>query len=82
MVSIDNTMQWNIKYGLSSSGNLKSLYFLREKGPYLRNGKCEVHVIKLNLYLMVHSIVLKLENTLLSHTLNVIHQPKKSLFTG
>jgi hypothetical protein len=38
-------------------------------------------VIDINLYLMVHSIVLKLEKIWLSHTLNIIRKPKKSLFS-
>ena len=38
-------------------------------------------VIELNLYLMVHSIVLKFEKIWLSHTLNIIRKPKKSLFS-
>ena len=38
-------------------------------------------VIELNLYLMVHSIVLKFEKIWLSHTLNIIWKPKKSLFS-
>jgi hypothetical protein len=38
-------------------------------------------VIELNLYLMVHSIVLKVENIWLSHTLNIIRKPKKFLFS-
>jgi hypothetical protein len=32
-------------------------------------------VIKFNLYLMVHSIVLKFEKIWLSHTLNIIRKP-------
>jgi hypothetical protein len=38
-------------------------------------------VIELNLYVMVHSIVLKFENVWLSYTLNIIWKPKKSLFS-
>ena len=38
-------------------------------------------VIELNLYLMVHNIVLKFENICLNHTLNIIRKPKKSLFS-
>jgi hypothetical protein len=38
-------------------------------------------VIKLNLYLMVHSIVLKFEKSWLSHILNIIRKSKKSLFS-
>jgi hypothetical protein len=38
-------------------------------------------VIELNLYLMVHSIVWKFEKIWLSHTLNIIRKPKKSLFS-
>jgi DNA modification methylase len=38
-------------------------------------------VIELNLYLMVHSIVLKFEKIWLSGTLNIIRKPKKSLFS-
>jgi len=38
-------------------------------------------VIELNLYLMVHNIVLKFENIWLSHTLNIIRKPKKSLLS-
>ena len=51
------------------------------------NGKCEIKVnvkytiIKFNLYFMVYSIVLKFEKIWLSHTLNIIRKPKKSLFT-
>ena len=37
--------------------------------------------IKLNLYLLVHRIVLKFEKIWLSHTLNIIRKPKKSLFS-
>jgi hypothetical protein len=37
--------------------------------------------IKLNLYFMVHRIVLKLEKIWLSRTLNIIRKPKKSLFS-
>jgi hypothetical protein len=35
-------------------------------------------VIEFNLYLIVHSIVLKFEKIWLSHTLNIIRKPKKS----
>jgi hypothetical protein len=47
------------------------------------SGKVNVKytVIELNLYLMVHSIVLKCEKIWLSHTLNIIQKPKKSLFS-
>jgi hypothetical protein len=38
-------------------------------------------IIKLNLYFMVYSIVLKFENIWLSGTLNIIRKPKKSLFS-
>ena len=38
-------------------------------------------VIELNLYLMVHSIVLKFEKIWLSGTLNIIRKSKKSLFS-
>jgi hypothetical protein len=38
-------------------------------------------VIELNLYLVVHSIVLKFEKIWLSGTLNIIRKPKKSLFS-
>jgi len=38
-------------------------------------------IIKLNLYVMVYSIVLKFENIWLSGTLNIIRKPKKSLFS-
>ena len=34
-----------------------------------------------NLYLMVHSSVLKFEKNWLSHMLNIIRKPKKSLFS-
>jgi len=34
-------------------------------------------IIKLNLYVMVYSIVLKFENIWLSGTLNIIRKPKK-----
>ena len=40
-----------------------------------------ITIIKLNLYFMVHSIVLKFEKIWLSHTLNIIRKPKKSLFS-
>ena len=42
------------------------------------NVKCTV--IELDLYLIVHSIVLKFEKIWLSHTLNIIRKPKMSLF--
>jgi hypothetical protein len=38
-------------------------------------------IIKLNLYFMVYSIVLKFEKIWLSHTLNIIRKSKKSLFS-
>ena len=38
-------------------------------------------VIELNMYLMIHSIVLKFEKIWKSHTLNIIRTPKKSLFS-
>ena len=38
-------------------------------------------IIKLNLYFMVYSIVLKFEKIWLSGTLNIIQKPKKSLFS-
>ena len=38
-------------------------------------------IIKLNLYFMVYSIVLKFENIWLSGTLNIIRKPKKSVFS-
>jgi hypothetical protein len=37
-------------------------------------------IIQLNLYFMAYSIVLKFEKIWLSHTLNIIRKPKKSLF--
>jgi hypothetical protein len=38
-------------------------------------GKCEITVIKLNLYFMVHSNVWKFENIWLSGTLIIIRKP-------
>jgi hypothetical protein len=38
-------------------------------------------IIKINLYFMVYSIVLKFEKIWLSGTLNIIKKPKKSLFS-
>jgi hypothetical protein len=38
-------------------------------------------IIKLNLYFMAYSIVLKFEKIWLSGTLNIIRKPKKSLFS-
>jgi hypothetical protein len=38
-------------------------------------------VIELNLYLMFHSIVLRIEKIWLSHTLDIIQKPKKSLLS-
>jgi hypothetical protein len=38
-------------------------------------------IIKLDLYFMVYSIVLKFEKIWLSGTLNIIRKPKKSLFS-
>ena len=37
--------------------------------------------IELNLYLMIHSIVLKIENIWFSQALNIIRKPKKPLFS-
>jgi hypothetical protein len=62
-----------------SSRNLKCPYFLREKGPLLMNGKCEIHQIKLNMYFMAHSKVGKFEKIWLRGTLIIIRKPKKSL---
>jgi hypothetical protein len=39
-------------------------------------------VIELNLYLIVHSIVLKFEKIWLSHTLNIIRNLKNPYFLG
>jgi hypothetical protein len=38
-------------------------------------------IIKLNLYFMAYSSVLKFENIWLSGTLNIIRKPKKALFS-
>ena len=40
-----------------------------------------ITIIKLNLYFMAYSIVLKFEKIWLSQTLNIIGKPKKSLFS-
>jgi hypothetical protein len=61
--------------------------FLLENRDFLglRNNSGTVYVkytvIALNLYLIVHRIVLKFEKIWLSHTLNIIRKPKKSLFS-
>jgi hypothetical protein len=52
------------------------IYFYTPARSGTVNVKCTI--IELNLYLMVHSIVLKFENIWLSHTLNIIRNPKKS----
>jgi hypothetical protein len=38
-------------------------------------------VVELNLYLMVHSIVLTFEKIWMNHALNIIRKPEKSLFS-
>jgi hypothetical protein len=37
--------------------------------------------MELNLYLLVQSLMLKFEKNWLSHILNIIRKPKKSLFS-
>ena len=61
----------------------KSLFSKRKRAIRHNSGTVNVKytVIELNLYLMVHSIVLKFEKIWLSHTLNIIQKPKKSLFS-
>ena len=59
----------------------KSLFSKRKKGYNSGTVNVKYTVIELNLYLMVHSIVLKFEKIWLSHTLNIIRKPKKSLFS-
>ena len=59
----------------------KSLFSKRKKGHNSGTVNVKYTVIELNLYLMVHSIVLKFEKIWLSHTLNIIRKPKKSLFS-
>ena len=45
--------------------------------PNLWTVNVKYTIIKLNLYFMVYSIVLKFENIWLSSTLNIIRKPKK-----
>jgi hypothetical protein len=59
----------------------KSPYFLRERGHSSGTINVKYTVIELNLYEIVHSIVLKFEKIWLSYTLNIIRKPKKSLFS-
>ena len=54
---------------------------LREKGHNSETVNVKYTVIEFNLYLMIHSIVLKFEKIWLSLTLNIIRKPKKSLFS-
>ena len=55
----------------------KSPYFLRERGHSSGTVNVKYNVIELNLYVMVHSLVLKFEKIWLSHTLKIIRKPKK-----
>ena len=55
--------------------------FYEKKGHNSGTVNVKYTVIEHNLYLMVHSIVLKFEKIWLSHTLNIIRKPKKSLFS-
>jgi hypothetical protein len=55
--------------------------FYEKKGHNSGTVNVKYTVMELNRYLMVHSTVLKFENIWLSHTLNIIRKPKKSLFS-
>jgi hypothetical protein len=59
----------------------KSLFFKEKKGHNSGTVNVKYTVIELNLYVMVYSIVLKFEKNWLSHTLNIIRKPKKTLFS-
>jgi hypothetical protein len=51
------------------------------KGHNPRMVNVKYTVIEFNLYLMIHSIVLKFEKIWLSVTVIIIRKPKKSLFS-
>ena len=59
----------------------KSLFSKKKKGHISGTVNVKYTVIELNLYLMIHSIVLKFEKIWLSHSLNIIQKFKKSLFS-
>jgi hypothetical protein len=61
--------------------NLQILVIDKNPNPNLWTVDVKYTIIKLNLYLMVYSIMLKFEKIWLSHTLNIIRKPKKSLFS-
>jgi hypothetical protein len=65
-----NTMLWTIKCRLNSITH--NFWMVNVKYT----------IIKVNLYFMVYSIVLKFEKIWLSGTLNIIRKPKKSLFSN
>jgi hypothetical protein len=54
--------------------------FKEKKGHSSGTVNVKYTVIELNLYLMLHSIVLKFEKIYLSGTLNIIRKTKKSRF--
>jgi hypothetical protein len=60
---------------------LKSLSSKRKWGHNSWTVNVNFTIIKLNLYFMVHRIVLKFEKIWLSRTLNIIRKPRKSLFS-
>jgi hypothetical protein len=61
--------------------NLQILVIDKNPNPNLWTVDVKYTIIKLNLYFMVYSIVLKFEKIWLSGTLNTIRKPKKSLFS-
>ena len=61
--------------------NLQILVIDKNPNPNLWTVDVKYTIIKLNLYFMVYSIVLKVEKIWLSGTLNIIRKPKKSLFS-
>jgi hypothetical protein len=61
--------------------NLQILVIDKNPNPNLWTVDVKYTIIKLNLYFMVYSIVLKVEKIWLSGTLNIVRKPKKSLFS-
>ena len=61
--------------------NLQILVIDKNPNPNLWTVNVKYTIIKLNLYFIVYSIVLKFEKIWLSGTLNIIRKPKTSLFS-
>jgi hypothetical protein len=81
--------EWNMLWFILQLIHFMAIKYLQilviDKNPNPNHNLWTVNVkytiIKLNLYIMVYSIVLKFEKIWLSHTLNIIRKSKKSLFS-